>query len=487
MNVAIITFDVGNDVFKLVKTSRLKFLKDCEKKFFIFTESKGELKESLDNELSDVKIIKKIKYNENLYSTTKYPIKYYMIDSYSKLFKDYDYIFYISDDIIIHKEIDSTLILGKDLIALLHPGFVGKSRKKYTYEFDKKSVAYVSSDEGTNYYYDSIVGGSRESFLKLSHVLSHYYLQDNRRKVFPLWGDESYLNRYFIDVVPDFLFSSDIFTIPTEKKAKSVSIKVQNRIDLTDLTFMIPVKIDNDHRLENLKIILDYLNYNFNTNIMLAEESEYPTLQNFSEICNYTYYKPSLSCFHRMKLLNLMAKRAKTPFVSNYDCDILLTVDSYVQAMNLLRKGKFDMMYPFKYNVRVPRDVLPLIQATLDVSKVNIQDPWVVPKIGYGCCNIIDREKYIKCGMENENFRSWGPEDYERYERFKKLGLRIGRLDKSYSYHIEHSRGPDSGKTNVFYEKNVEEYDKIKSMSKEQLIKYILKWKWVRDLIPRKI
>ena len=56
---------------------------------------------------------------------------------------------------------------------------------------------------------------------------------------------------------------------------------------------------------------------------------------------------------------------------------------------------------------------------------------------------LVNKKAYIKAGMENERFYGWGPEDFERYDRRKILGLKIHR-SKGPLFHLTHSRGSNS-------------------------------------------
>lgn len=55
----------------------------------------------------------------------------------------------------------------------------------------------------------------------------------------------------------------------------------------------------------------------------------------------------------------------------------------------------------------------------------------------------VNRKKYIESGMENEEFYGWGPEDFERYTRWKILDYKI-YLVPGCLFHLSHSRGHDS-------------------------------------------
>jgi hypothetical protein len=47
-----------------------------------------------------------------------------------------------------------------------------------------------------------------------------------------------------------------------------------NKIDLKDVTFVIPVRIDCIERLENIFLIIDYLYSLFDTNIIVLESDK---------------------------------------------------------------------------------------------------------------------------------------------------------------------------------------------------------------------
>ncbi|GHU62635.1 hypothetical protein FACS1894123_03930 [Bacteroidia bacterium] len=52
---------------------------------------------------------------------------------------------------------------------------------------------------------------------------------------------------------------------------------------------------------------------------------------------------------------------------------------------------------------------------------------------------IANTEKYKQTGMENEHFYGWGPEDYERYERWINLNYKVYNAPGC-MYHLSHPR-----------------------------------------------
>jgi hypothetical protein len=78
----------------------------------------------------------------------------------------------------------------------------------------------------------------------------------------------------------------------------------------------------------------------------------------------------------------------------------------------------------------------------------------------------------MKYGKMNENFYSYGPEDWELGYRFQKLDLKVG-WSKNYIFHLEHSRGINSDKNlNPMATHNYNLYEQIKQYSDMELKKY---------------
>ncbi|MFZ9531148.1 MAG: hypothetical protein ACO272_01390, partial [Candidatus Fonsibacter ubiquis] len=134
------------------------------------------------------------------------------------------------------------------------------------------------------------------------------------------------------------------------------------KIDLSNCTFMIPIRIDSDDRVRNLIIVLCYLLKTFNTRIILKEVDSKPLVQECvinqineflddSELENliYLFEESQSSEFHRMKILNEILNQVKTDVVVNYDCDVLMKPNVYVDSVNLILNQKYDLIYPYGF------------------------------------------------------------------------------------------------------------------------------------------
>lgn len=256
-------------------------------------------------------------------------------------------------------------------------------------------------------------------------------------------------------------------------------------IDLSQATFIIPIRIESPDRLRNVITTTAFLLENFDTNIIIKEvdsESVFerdalPILKEILDVdvkVKHIFEQSDEPLFHRQKVLNEMIMEADTEIVVNYDCDAILPINSYVMAYRGIMDGIYDVVYPygqgmFQYQVKASDNVVSDFLESCDYailksnSKIHDSD--------FGWVQFFRRSDYIKGGMENENFKAYAPEDKERYYRYTTLGYKVGRIP-DYIYHLEHARGANSWFTNPHMASNMSEWEKIQQMNKEQLMEY---------------
>ena len=256
-------------------------------------------------------------------------------------------------------------------------------------------------------------------------------------------------------------------------------------IDLSQATFIIPIRIESSDRLRNVVTTTAFLLENFDTNIIIKEvdtESVFqrdalPLLKSILSVpvdVKHIFEKSDEPLFHRQRVLNEMIMEADTKIVVNYDCDAILPIKSYTLAYNGIMDGIYDVVYPYafgnyQYQVKPSDDVVSDFLEEYDYSILKSNSK--IHDAQYGHVQFFDRDTYIKGGMENENFRAYAPEDKERFYRFTTLGYNVGRIS-NYIYHLEHSRGENSWFSNPHMNSNMTEWDKIQKMTKENLIEY---------------
>jgi hypothetical protein len=252
------------------------------------------------------------------------------------------------------------------------------------------------------------------------------------------------------------------------------------KFDLLDVTFTIPTRIDTSDRIRNLRIVVNFLERYFRTNILIGENSPEPILKNFSHTCGYIFYKGTNDFFHRTKILNDLAKAACTPFIVNYDGDVLIDQHQIVKAITLLRSNNVDMTSPYGGMARniLPHKI-PEIAQNLNLYDISDTDTYQMNADACGGCVCWNKKSFISFGMENENFIDWGCEDNERLERARKLKLKIFRVP-GVLYHLDHYRDTSRNFEQKYYNNNVAELTKISKMNIDELKAYISTWDWIK-------
>ena len=289
------------------------------------------------------------------------------------------------------------------------------------------------------------------------------------------------------------------------------------KIDLKNTTFIIPLRIDTGDRLRNVILSTAYLLNHFDTNVMIKEvDSEHrfetfalPIIKRLVDTNNLIHIFENDTrtddAFHRTRVLNDMVMESKTDIVVNYDTDLILPIDSYVQSVKML-EGKYDVVYPYRYGNHGERKVNLgfTIETQNDMDQFENSE-WVSKFIGsnydcksfddrffyyhseqghgwaeYGMVQFFDRQVYIDGGLENEGFIAYAPEDIERHHRWKTLGYNIGRVDE-HAYHLEHQRTQNSWFHNPFMQSNNKLWEQLKVLSKEQLIEYYKNQKYLQE------
>ena len=269
------------------------------------------------------------------------------------------------------------------------------------------------------------------------------------------------------------------------------------KIDLIDATFLIPVEYDSPDRKENLDLVVGYLQKYFTTNIIVCENinpklgyvpsddnsRDYPLIEHLeSKFTGLKYMRSNSSYFHKTKMLNDMARVAETPIIISYDGDVFASPVQILESVDRIRNNEADCVLAYDGRcAKVPR--LPWLQRMQQYLTVAIFGDRIFPGMNdrgpqVGGLAVMSKEKFFESGGENENFVSWGSEDFERKIRWEKFGYRFQRVD-GILYHMEHMRGTNSWLDHPNYHKNKTEYEKVERMTGDELREYIKTWSWL--------
>ena len=285
-----------------------------------------------------------------------------------------------------------------------------------------------------------------------------------------------------------------------------ITPKVVRRFDLKKTTFIIPLRIETDDRMRNIVTTLIYLTRNFDTKVIVKEvdkESVYerevlPLLEQALEpdmlaSIHHIFEQSDEFTFHRTKILNDMLWMVDTPVVANYDSDIILPLESYINATNMIAKGwvhpdaeggePVKIIYPYGYGDYQwqchvgDNEVTNFINSGFNFEYFNgHMRQWDAK---YGFCQFFDTDEYKKLGGENENFIAYGYEDDERHFRFNLLSS-VGRIHE-YVYHLEHGRTKNSWFNNPYCEDNKKLWETLKVKGKKSLLKYYEEVDYIKE------
>ena len=260
--------------------------------------------------------------------------------------------------------------------------------------------------------------------------------------------------------------------------------KDEYKIDLRDITFTIPVYYDHQFRKENLDLSLYMLQSAFHSNYIVCEQGGVK----FEYTAQWaTYAKEGGGTFHRTKMLNDMCGKASTPYIANWDCDVIIPPMQVVLAVEALRAGT-DMVYPYDGGfARMPRgEWYPKLQKSFDIGVVGSTSfkGREASENSSGGAVFWNKESFIDCGMENQFMISFGPEDGERLDRAKKLGYSVERVGGPL-FHMNHHIGENSSPKNPHFNANILEQKKVFGMNPAELRTYVDTWPWRHQYTTR--
>lgn len=288
------------------------------------------------------------------------------------------------------------------------------------------------------------------------------------------------------------------------------------KTDLKNVDFIVPLRIDTGDRLRNVILSTSYLLHHFDCTVTIKEvDSErrfetyaLPIIKRLVDTSNLNFIFEEETrtddAFHRTKVLNDMIMESKCDIVVNYDTDLILPLDTYTKAVEMLR-GEYDVVYPYRYGNHGERKVnLGFTIETQDNMDNFEKDEFVSRFIKeydstcfddrffyypsnqgegwaeYGMVQFFNRQVYIDGYLENEGFIAYAPEDIERHHRWQTLGYNIGRVD-NHAYHLEHQRTQNSWFHNPHMQNNNALWEYLKTLSKEQLIEYYENQDYIKE------
>jgi len=205
--IAIITIATGKyiSLFNYLQKSIFdKFLINHERTIFLFTDTNYDQNNNIK--------IKKISHLPWPLNTL---LRFNYFDTITDELKQYDLIYYIDSDIIVHDIIDKEIFPNNynEIVCAEH--FWG-FKSSDPYETNKNSTAYVNINDSNfnpEYCQACFFGAYTNSFLKMTEDLRNNINLDLKNNIISKWHDESHFNKYILNNPKKILKNS--YTHPT--------------------------------------------------------------------------------------------------------------------------------------------------------------------------------------------------------------------------------------------------------------------------------
>ncbi|HEY8954764.1 galactosyltransferase-related protein [Chitinophaga sp.] len=276
------------------------------------------------------------------------------------------------------------------------------------------------------------------------------------------------------------------FVLPHHCNYKYVELIKEVRdtevFDLTDVTFIIPIRIDSVNRIENLRTSVGFLTRYFRTNILILEADLAPKVPEDitgNKMVTYLFIEDDDPILNRTMYNNLMAEKADTPVIVKYDADVIIAPGQMYNSVCAIRNGRSIISYPYDgrfLDVRDPHRAFFLEDLDITMLFKYMDDFTQLTFPSVGGCIVVNRQDYLAMGGDNEYFIGWGLEDKELYFRSRILNGEVHRAVGPL-FHLSHARG-----LNSFYTDNQavidshREFLKVAEMDKAGLLTYIESW-----------
>ncbi|MFL7904470.1 tetratricopeptide repeat protein [Azospirillum argentinense] len=249
------------------------------------------------------------------------------------------------------------------------------------------------------------------------------------------------------------------------------------RLDLRDVTVLVPFRADSEDRKRNLRWIVSFLLKHADTAVLIGEDKAGPSDvadalgPELAARCRHLHLTGNDTPFtHKAHLLNRMVEAAETPIVALHDTDVVVDPVQYALARDAVRRGAA-MAFPYNglFFWILGREV-HRFGHTLSAAPLNAVCPRfpLMHRDSPGGGAFFDRAALLAAGGYNERFVSWGYEDDEIVERLRRLGLRVERVPGPL-YHLEHARPENSTDRNPFIDANKAELERIQAMDADAL------------------
>lgn len=256
-----------------------------------------------------------------------------------------------------------------------------------------------------------------------------------------------------------------------------------SKLNGTDVTFIIPLRIESLERLENVVAVVNAIDTDLETKVIIIEADKQPNTllpKLLPPNVEYRFVEDGDKIFHRTKYLNIVSRDIDTTYAAIWDSDVIVHRNQIVFGLDMLRNGNADFVFPYD-GVFVDTGIAPRSAYLQSGSYSTLLSglSQMMPLYGMSASGggfLVNMSVYRDSGLENENFYGWGPEDGERVKRMLILGRNVRRVGGP-MFHLSHPRGVNSGRRSDDDQiAGLREFLRIVQMSTRELQQEVKTW-----------
>ena len=261
------------------------------------------------------------------------------------------------------------------------------------------------------------------------------------------------------------------------------------------LTFIIHLRKDTEERALNVNTIIKHYRDTIpNCKFIIVEDDKVFNFEYLVKLSNVHYMQLYNEGSHKKcEGYNLGLKHADTEIVCFLDIDCITSKENIYKAIDTVKSsrgiciGYNGVCVYFSYKAKklvnaanedlydffdklVDKDNLVLNYTT---ENYHIANTKAVGGVLYGY-----KETFKQIGGFNNNFKGWGYEDNEIILRSSRLEVPVFYINtkKPLLFHLPHKDLEANEKDHGNYRLNEQEYLRIASFNKQQMLEYIKKW-----------
>jgi len=253
---------------------------------------------------------------------------------------------------------------------------------------------------------------------------------------------------------------------------------------LTDVSFVFPTSIDSPERSRNLDMTIASIMRHFDSPVSVLEAGKdrhyFP--QTKSQQLQYQFVEDHQRGFNHTRYLNRLYETVTTPIMVLMDADAIVPPNQLIETVEQIRQGTAVMGLPYDGSAYfVTEELANAYQQTQELGVLENAKKYLRlmnGRIAVGIAIVVDTEKYLRAGGENEFFTDWGPEDLERLKRMEIIYQKPVYRYPGYVFHLWHPRN-----NSQYHDPQQEiafkqEYLKICGMTQKELINHVESWPW---------